>query len=73
MCQMHVDILQDYNDNMTNMEKRFTCYTWFIQNKDGYFTLSDSRKIYPCIEWEIMGLFPLAPGEEKVVFCRSVD
>ena len=67
MLQVFID-LHMWNEGLSNREKRFHCYRWYTMIVHGVLTVGDRRRVCPCIEGQIHGLFPAEEGEEYVGF-----
>ena len=67
MIQLYID-LYIHNEGLTHREKRFQCYKWYTTVVHGVLTVGDRRRLCPCIQAQIHGLFPNEEGEEHVGF-----
>ena len=67
MLQLFIDLYM-WNEGLSNREKRFHCYRWYTMIVHGVLTVGDRRRVCPCIEGQIRGLFPAEEGEEYVGF-----
>ena len=68
MMQLYFDLGSVQNASMTNKQKRFQCYRFYVGIVHGALGQGNRRRVDACVEREIVSHFPNPADEERVGF-----
>ena len=71
MMQLYFDLNSVQNDHLTNKQKRYQCYRWYITVVFGRLGAGVRRRVDTCVETEIGHHFPNPDGEPRIGFRSS--
>ena len=68
MMQLYYDLNSLQNNHLTNKQKRYQCYRWYITIVFGHLGAGVRRRVDTCVEKEIRLHFPNPDGEARIGF-----
>jgi len=68
LIQLYFDLRSDNNNHLSNRQKRYQCYRYYISLVYKTLGARVRKRVCPCVEAEIGFNFPNPDGEERVGF-----